>query len=132
MKIILDAMGGDHAPEAPVLGAIAAARDFNAQITLVGRGQDILDVLNKNGISDLPEGVQVAHADEVVDMHDDPTNAVRKKNSSMMLGLKMLSDGEGDAFAPCPRGVPTTPPVPPLGARHPTGRSPCLSHWSVF
>ena len=98
MKIILDAMGGDHAPEAPVLGAIAAAKDFNAQITLVGRGQDILDVLNKNGISDLPEGVQVAHADEVVDMHDDPTNAVRKKNSSMMLGLKMLSDGEGDAF----------------------------------
>ncbi len=98
MKIILDAMGGDHAPEAPVLGAIQAAKDFNVHITLVGRGQEILDVLNKNGISDLPQNVQVANADDVIDMHDDPTSAVRKKNSSMMLGLKMLSDGQGDAF----------------------------------
>ena len=99
MKIILDAMGGDHAPEAPVLGALQAAKDFNAQITLVGKGPEILDVLKKNGISDLPEGIQVAHADEVVDMHDDPAEAVRKKkNSSMMLGLRMLSEGEGDAF----------------------------------
>ena len=37
MKIILDAMGGDHAPEAPVLGAIDAARDFGLEVTLVGR-----------------------------------------------------------------------------------------------
>ncbi len=99
MKIILDAMGGDHAPEAPVLGAIQAAKDFGAQITLVGRGQEILDVLNKNGIANLPEGVQISNADDVVDMHDDPAEAVRKKkNSSMMVGLKMLSEGEGDAF----------------------------------
>ena len=99
MKIILDAMGGDHAPEAPVLGAIEAAKDFGAQITLVGRGQEILDVLNKNGIADLPEGVQIANADDVVDMHDDPAEAVRKKkNSSMMVGLRMLAEGEGDAF----------------------------------
>ena len=99
MKIILDAMGGDHAPEAPVLGAIEAAKDFDAQITLVGRGQDILDVLNKNGITDLPAGVQISNADDVVDMHDDPADAVRKKrNSSMMVGLKMLAEGEGDAF----------------------------------
>lgn len=99
MKIILDAMGGDNAPEAPVLGAIEAAKDFGAQITLVGRGQDILDVLNKNGIADLPEGVKISNADDVVDMHDDPAEAVRKKrNSSMMVGLKMLAEGEGDAF----------------------------------
>ena len=99
MKIILDAMGGDHAPEAPVLGAIQAAKDFGAQITLVGRGQEILDVLNQNGIANLPEGVQISNADDVVDMHDDPAEAVRKKkNSSMMVGLKMLSEGEGDAF----------------------------------
>lgn len=99
MKIILDAMGGDHAPEAPVLGAIQAAKDFGAQITLVGRGQQILDVLNQNGIADLPEGVQIANADDVVDMHDDPAEAVRKKkNSSMMVGLRMLAEGEGDAF----------------------------------
>ena len=39
MKIILDAMGGDHAPEAPVLGAIEAAKTWGSQITLVGRGR---------------------------------------------------------------------------------------------
>ena len=99
MKIILDAMGGDHAPEAPVLGALQAVKDFDAQIILMGRGPEILDVLKKNGIEDLPDGVQIAHADDVVDMHDDPADAVRKKkNSSMMLGLRMLAEGEGDAF----------------------------------
>ena len=45
MKIILDAMGGDNAPEAPVLGAIEAAKDFGSQITLVGKGDAILEVL---------------------------------------------------------------------------------------
>lgn len=99
MKIILDAMGGDNAPAAPVLGAIQAAKDLHAQIILVGRGQEILDVLKNNGISDLPEGVQIANADDVVDMHDDPAEAVRKKKgSSMMVGLRMLSEGQGDAF----------------------------------
>lgn len=99
MKIILDAMGGDHAPEAPVLGAIEAAKLYHAQITLVGRGQEILDVLKKHGIENLPDGVQIANADDVVDMHDDPAEAVRKKkNSSMMVGLRMLAEEQGDAF----------------------------------
>ena len=99
MKIILDAMGGDHAPEAPVLGAIEAAKAFNAQITLVGRGEEILEVMGKHGIKDLPEGMEIAHADDVVDMHDDPSKLLHKrKNSSMVVGLKMLADGQGDAF----------------------------------
>ena len=99
MKIILDAMGGDHAPEAPVLGAIEAAKAFNAQITLVGRGEEILEVMGKHGIKDLPEGMEIAHADDVVDMHDDPAKLLHKrKNSSMVVGLKMLADGQGDAF----------------------------------
>ena len=99
MKIVLDAMGGDHAPEAPVLGAVQAAKKFGAQITLVGQGEKILEVLRANNISDLPEGVEISHADEVVDMHDDPANVIRKKkNSSMVLGLKMVADGQGDAF----------------------------------
>ena len=99
MKIILDAMGGDNAPLAPVMGAIAAAKDFGAQITLVGRGEAILEVLRQQNIDTLPEGVEIANADEVVDMHDDPANVIRKKkNSSMVIGLKMLADGEGDAF----------------------------------
>ena len=99
MKIILDAMGGDHAPEAPVLGAIQAAKDFGAQITLVGMGDRILEVMRSHNIKDLPAGIEIANADEVVDMHDDPANVIRKKkNSSMVVGLKMVADGEGDAF----------------------------------
>jgi len=99
MKIILDAMGGDHAPEAPVLGAIQAAKDFGAEITLVGRGEEILKVLRSNGIDTLPEGIEIANADDVVDMHDDPAKVIRQRpNSSMVVGLKMLSDGQGDAF----------------------------------
>ena len=99
MRIILDAMGGDNAPQAPVIGALQAAKDFGAQITLVGRGEEILSVLRSQGYHDLPEGMEIAHADEVVDMHDDPATVVRKrKNSSMMIGLKMLADGLGDAF----------------------------------
>ena len=99
MKIILDAMGGDNAPLAPVMGAVAAAKDFGAQIVLVGKGEEILRVLREKGVDTLPEGVEMVHADEVVDVHEDPAAAVRKKkNSSMMLGLKMLTDGEGEAF----------------------------------
>ena len=99
MRIILDAMGGDHAPQAPVIGALQAAKDFGAQIILVGRGEEILRVMRSQGYQDLPEGIEIAHADEVVDMHDDPANVIRKKkNSSMVIGLKMLADGEGDAF----------------------------------
>ena len=99
MRIILDAMGGDHAPQAPVMGAIQAAKDFGAEITLVGRGEAILEVLRSNGIQDLPKGIEIANAEDVVDAHDDPMAVIRRrKNSSMVVGLKMLSDGLGDAF----------------------------------
>ena len=99
MRIILDAMGGDLAPEAPVLGALEAAKAFGLEITLVGRGEAILEVLGKHGIQDLPQGVEIANADDVVDMHDDPGSVIHKrKNSSMVVGLKMLSQGQGDAF----------------------------------
>ena len=98
MKIILDAMGGDNAPQAPVMGALQAAKDFGAHIILVGKGEEILQVMNQQGIDTLPDGVEIVHADGVVDVHDDPTAAVRKhKDSSMMIALKMLADGEGDA-----------------------------------
>lgn len=99
MKIILDAMGGDNAPQAPVLGAVEAVKAYGAQITLVGRGEEILEVLRGAGIQDLPEGLEIANADDVVDMHDDPASIIHKrKNSSMVVGLKMLADGQGDAF----------------------------------
>ena len=65
MKIILDAMGGDFAPEAPVMGAIDAVKAYGAEITLVGRGEEILAVLKKNGIDNLPSGMEICHADDV-------------------------------------------------------------------
>ena len=99
MKIILDARGGDNAPQATVLGAVDAARDFGAQITLVGRSEEISKVLKEHGMDALPAGVTVADAEEVVDMHDDPASVCRKKkNSSMVVGLRMLSEDQGDAF----------------------------------
>ena len=92
-------MGGDNAPEAPVLGAVEAAKTYGIEIVLVGRGEDILAVLKKHGIDNLPEGMEISNADDVVDMHDDPASIIHKrKNSSMVIGLKMLADGLGDAF----------------------------------
>ena len=99
MKIILDAMGGDLAPQAPVMGAVQANKLYGTQITLVGRGAEILKVLGEQGIDTLPEGIEIADAEDVVDMHDDPAAVIHKrKNSSMVIGLKMLADGLGDAF----------------------------------
>ena len=92
-------MGGDHAPEAPVLGAVEAAKAYGVEITLVGRGESILEVLRRHGIDNLPEGVEIANADDVVDMHDDPGTVIHKrKNSSMVVGLRQLAQGQGDAF----------------------------------
>ena len=99
MRIILDVMGGDNAPAAPVLGAIDAAKLYGIQVTLVGQGEAILQVMKEHAIDTLPEGMAIANAEDVVDMHDDPASVIHKrKNSSMVIGLKMLADGEGDAF----------------------------------
>ena len=99
MRIIVDAMGGDHAPDSAVLGAIDAAKEFSAEVVLIGRGEDILDCLSRNHIDTLPQGVEIANADDVVDMHDDPATVVKKrKDSSMVLGLRMLAEGQADAF----------------------------------
>ena len=99
MKIIVDAMGGDNAPKAPVLGAIEANKEYGVSVILVGKGEEILKVMQENGISDLPAGVEIAHASQVVEMCDNPANAWReKKDSSLTVGLTMLKNGQGDAF----------------------------------
>ena len=99
MKIIVDAMGGDNAPGSNVRGALAAAKEYKAEIVLVGKGEEILKALSADGIGELPEGVEIAHADQVVTMEDNPATAFKeKKNSSLTIGLTMLRDGKGDAF----------------------------------
>ncbi len=99
MKIIVDAMGGDNAPQAPVMGAVQANKAYGVDIILVGKSEEILKVLASNGLSDLPSGVEVAYASEVVEMCDDPATAFRKKkDSSLTVGLTLLKNGAGDAF----------------------------------
>ena len=99
MKIIIDAMGGDNAPQAPVMGAIQANKEYGVSVVLVGRGEEILKVLEDNGISQLPAGVEIAHASEVVEMCDNPATAFReKKDSSLTVGLNLVKSGAGDAF----------------------------------
>ena len=99
MRILIDAMGGDNAPEQIVLGALDAAANQNIEIVLVGKGEAILSALQEKGVTTLPKGVEIANADDVVDMHDDPATVLKKRpESSMVVGLKMLADGAGDAF----------------------------------
>ncbi len=99
MKIVVDAMGGDNAPFEIVKGAIQAAEELGAEIILVGRGEEILRCLDKMGRKELPAKVEIANAAEVIDMHDDPANAVRSKpDSSMTVGLKLVHDGKADAM----------------------------------
>ena len=99
MRIIVDAMGGDNAPAAPVRGALEAAKEYGVEIILVGRGEEILKVLRDDGVDNLPAGVEIAHADQVVEMCDNPATAFReKKDSSLTVGLNLVRDGKGDAF----------------------------------
>ncbi len=100
IKIVIDAMGGDNAPKAPVQGALAAQKDFgDCQLILVGREESVRAALAAEGVSELPERISIVNASEVISMEDDPANAFRKKkDSSMTVGLNLLKSGEGDAF----------------------------------
>jgi len=97
MRILIDAMGGDNAPQAVVSGAVAAAKEFGVDITLIGREADIRSCLKAEG-AEGNERITIVNATEVITMEDDPANATRrKKDSSMSVMLQMLARGEGDA-----------------------------------
>ena len=99
MKIIVDAMGGDNAPLALVQGALEAHKAYGTDVILVGRMADILKAVERCGEKNLPSGVEIRDASEVVEIADDPATAFkRKKDSSLTVGLNMLKNGEGDAF----------------------------------
>ena len=100
-RIALDAMGGDHAPKAPVAGAIEALSELDSAhtIQLVGRRADIEAQLSALGASSNGQNrLEIVEAPDVVEMTDKPTDVRKKPNSSMMLGLKMQADGKSDAF----------------------------------
>jgi glycerol-3-phosphate acyltransferase PlsX len=98
MKIVVDAMGGDHAPEAVVEGAVMAASEYNTEIILTGLSETVQTILDRlDPVHKLP--VQVVHADEVVEMHDLPGKVLRsKRKSSMKIGLDLLKEGTASAF----------------------------------
>ncbi len=98
MKIILDAMGGDNAPDEIVKGAVLAADQLNIDILLVGDEQRVRALLQENPPQH-PTRITVRHASDIITMEDNPVSAVRqKKDSSLAVALRLLGEGEGDAM----------------------------------
>lgn len=98
MRIIVDAMGGDNAPESAVWGGALAAKEYGEEVLLVGDPDRIAAILQDKGMAGAP-GVAIAPASELVDMHDDPATVLRHKpDSSMAVAFKLLKAGEGDAL----------------------------------
>ena len=103
MKILLDAMGGDNAPDAVIKGAVKAVSEIKSEIVLIGNEEiinaKIKDFFDKDKISDINERLSIKHATEQIEMEDTPTVAIKqKKDSSMVVGFRMLKEGEGDVF----------------------------------
>ncbi len=97
-NIALDAMGGDNAPGEIVKGAIdAILREANMKVFLVGKEDLIAKELSKYQYP--KEQLEVVPASEIIEMAEVPTNAIRKKkDSSMVVGMKMVKEGKTDAF----------------------------------
>lgn len=97
MKIIIDAFGGDNAPLEIIKGARMAKDEYGVDILLTGSESKIKAVAAENDIK--IDDMQIANADEIITMEDDPSAVIKtKKNSSMALGFDLLARGEGDAF----------------------------------
>ena len=97
MRIVVDAMGGDHAPGVVVEGAVQAAREKGTEIILVGREQEVRAELAKHGTTGLP--ISVVHASEVVEMEEHTAAVKSKKDSSMVVGMRLVKEGKADGFA---------------------------------
>lgn len=97
MKIAVDAMGGDYAPEQVVFGAVRAARKYRCEIVLVGDEPRIREVLQREkGWEDL--GITIHHTTQVIEMDEHPADAVRtKKDASVVVATRLVKDGECDA-----------------------------------
>lgn len=98
MQIVLDAMGGDYAPQVTVAGAVEAARSLGVTVVLVGREDAIEPELSKHETVGL--SLPIVNASDVIEMDEhNPATAVRaQKDSSMVVGMQLVRDGEADAF----------------------------------
>ena len=103
MIILLDAMGGDNAPNATIKGAVKAAKEIDGEIVLIGNEEIIKSKLKefygKEDINEIANNIRIKHCTEQIEMEDTPTVAIKhKKDSSMVVGFRMLNEGEGDVF----------------------------------
>jgi glycerol-3-phosphate acyltransferase PlsX len=96
MKIVLDAMGGDHAPAVVVDGAAQAARELGVHIILVGRRDEVERELARHKAAGLP--LSVVHADQVIEMDEHVDALKRKPEASIRVGMRLVREGEADAF----------------------------------
>lgn len=97
MRIIMDAMGGDKAPEELVKGAVLTLQEFDINLTLVGNEAKLKQLLKNESYDE--NKITVVNATEQITYNESPTLAIRrKKDSSMVVGMKMVKDGLGDAF----------------------------------
>ena len=102
MNILLDAMGGDNAPDANIKGAVKAINQIKAEVTLVGKEDVIRNKIKEfygKEIEEISPRLKIRNATETIEMEDQPTVAIKhKKDSSMVVGFNMLKSGEGDVF----------------------------------
>jgi glycerol-3-phosphate acyltransferase PlsX len=98
LKIAVDAMGGDYAPQAVVLGAVEASRTLKGEIVLVGDSEVVKEELHKVKEKYPSEKIKIVHASEVITMEDSPSKVVRSKpNSSIHRAIDLMAEGEVDA-----------------------------------
>ena len=102
MRILLDAMGGDNAPDANIKGAVKAAKEIKSEIILIGKeeiiNQKSIEFFGKK-LEDISSNLKIKNATETIEMEDVPTHAIkRKKDSSMVVGFNMLKNDEADVF----------------------------------
>lgn len=97
MKIIFDIYGGDNAPLAPLKGAEMAVKELGVEIVAVGNEAEMKEICEKENIS--TEGITFVDAPLVMPVCADPTAALKEyKESSLVKGLSLLAEGEGDAY----------------------------------
>lgn len=97
MKIVVDAMGGDYAPDVVIEGAIAAVKQYNVEVILVGDEAKIRNLLKKYKYSG--PAISIQPAGEVIEMHESAATSVRRKrHSSIVVGLNLVKEGKADAF----------------------------------
>ena len=97
VKVAVDAMGGDYAPEAVIKGACEAVKKFDVFVFLVGQSDKIKAVLDKCKVD--RSKIEIVHADEIIEMNESPAAAIRKKrNSSIAVGINLIKEGRASAF----------------------------------